>query len=209
MMEKGKGKGKGKRRSDTRRKILDAGMELMKKEGFESLTVRKICQHAGASIGSFYHFFNSVDELFAEFQMHVDAADADGLKDKGLLEYIVALYGQHIDNCCKMGVEFTSNYYNPRNKAFNIHTRRPGTYPASLYGPCLAEAQHSGDVNTKLPAYAIVEDLRAIVVGNVFIWCSSDGIWDVRSNTERMLRTYLQTIFTEQYFRRFPDSKLD
>ena len=84
------------------------------------------------------------------------------------------------------------------------HTRRPGSYPASLYGPLLAKAQSQGEVKTLLPAYAIVEDLRAIVVGNVFIWCSSDGMWDVRSNTERMLRTYLQTIFTEKYFQRFP-----
>ncbi len=198
---------KEKRGLDTRRKILDAGTQLMKEQGFESLTVRKICERAGVSVGSFYHFFNSKDELFSEFQMHADQQDQSLLEKKGLLEYIVALYLQHIDNCCDMGVEFTSNYYNPRNKAFNIHTRRPGSYPASLYGPLLAKAQSQGEVKTLLPAYAIVEDLRAIVVGNVFIWCSSDGMWDVRSNTERMLRTYLQTIFTEKYFQRFPKSQ--
>ncbi len=200
---------KEKRGANTRQKILDAGIELMKTEGFESLTIRKICEHAGVSVGSFYHFFNSKDELFAEFQMHKDAQSANLLEEHGLLEYIVALYLQHIDNCREMGVEFTSNYYNPRNRAFNIHTRRPGSYPASLYGPLLADAQSRGDVKGLLPAYAIVEDLRAIVVGNVFIWCSSDGMWDVRSNTERMLRTYLQTIFTDAYFERFPESRYE
>ncbi len=85
-------------------------------------------------------------------------------------------------------------------------TRRLGSYPAFLYGSFLADAQRKSEVKTRLPAYSLAEDLRVIVVGNVFIGSISDGMRDIRSNTECMLRMYLQSIFTDTYFQHFPKS---
>jgi TetR/AcrR family transcriptional repressor of nem operon len=44
-------------------KILDAGLSLMLSKGYAATTVDEICEAAGVSKGSFYHFFSTKEEL--------------------------------------------------------------------------------------------------------------------------------------------------
>lgn len=47
----------------TKEKLLDAAMKLMLAKGFTSASVDEICAEAGATKGSFFHFFKSKEEL--------------------------------------------------------------------------------------------------------------------------------------------------
>ena len=49
----------------TKAKLLDAGTELIWLHGFGSVTTDQICERAGVHKGSFYHFFNSKQDLAA------------------------------------------------------------------------------------------------------------------------------------------------
>ena len=63
-------------RAPTKEKILDAAMKLMLAQGFEATSVDAIVAGAGATKGSFFHFFKSKEDLgkaalerFARVQM--------------------------------------------------------------------------------------------------------------------------------------------
>ena len=43
--------------------ILQAALTLMRERGFDQVSVRDICAHAGITTGAFYHHFRSKDEL--------------------------------------------------------------------------------------------------------------------------------------------------
>jgi len=43
----------------TKRKLVDAGVSLMRKQGFNATTVDDICAAAGVTKGSFFHYFKS------------------------------------------------------------------------------------------------------------------------------------------------------
>lgn len=61
--------------SDTRTRLLDATYSLMVKKGFPSTTVDEICQAAGVSKGSFYHFFESKQQMtLAMLEHHMAGA---------------------------------------------------------------------------------------------------------------------------------------
>src|SRR5436309_10957370 len=47
----------------TRRSLLDAAEELMLKKGFVAATVDDICSGAGVTKGSFFHYFDSKEEI--------------------------------------------------------------------------------------------------------------------------------------------------
>jgi AcrR family transcriptional regulator len=193
--------GRAAKSRQTKQHIFEAAEELLKKGGYEQLSVRNICSLANVSNGSFYHYFRSKDDMLAEFLMQNHETRNDEQDETlPLLEYIVAKYMHHVDDCFRMGIEFTANYYNPKNQSFNVYTRRPGDYPIDLYGPKIAEAQGQGLITSSIPVFNILEDIRSIVIGNVFIWCSSGGLFDLKGNLERMLRQYLTTIFTDKYF---------
>ncbi len=48
---------------ETKRKLVDAGVTLMRSRGYNSTTVDDICSSAGVTKGGFFHYFKSKDEL--------------------------------------------------------------------------------------------------------------------------------------------------
>ena len=51
------------RRAERRRRLLDAGLDLIATEGWASTSVRRVCQRAGLSSRFFYESFDSLDAL--------------------------------------------------------------------------------------------------------------------------------------------------
>jgi len=50
---------------ETKRKLIDAGVSLMRQRGFNATTVDDICSEAGVTKGGFFHYFKSKDDLAA------------------------------------------------------------------------------------------------------------------------------------------------
>lgn len=50
-------------RTTARDQLVLSALQLMLERGYDGTTVDEICDHAGASKGSFYHFFGSKEEL--------------------------------------------------------------------------------------------------------------------------------------------------
>jgi TetR/AcrR family transcriptional repressor of nem operon len=48
---------------DTKRRLLDATLQLMTRQGFTATTVDDVCTEAGLTKGSFFHYFKSKDEI--------------------------------------------------------------------------------------------------------------------------------------------------
>jgi TetR/AcrR family transcriptional repressor of nem operon len=48
---------------ETKRKLVDAGVGLMRQRGFNATTVDDICAEAGVTKGGFFHYFKSKDDL--------------------------------------------------------------------------------------------------------------------------------------------------
>ncbi|HEX4644238.1 MAG TPA: TetR/AcrR family transcriptional regulator [Verrucomicrobiae bacterium] len=53
------------RPSDSKKRLLDAGRDLVWKRSYGAVTIDAICAEAGVKKGSFYHFFDSKSELVA------------------------------------------------------------------------------------------------------------------------------------------------
>jgi TetR/AcrR family transcriptional repressor of nem operon len=49
--------------SGTKRKLVDAGVKLMRARGYNATTVDDICADAGVTKGGFFHYFKSKDDI--------------------------------------------------------------------------------------------------------------------------------------------------
>lgn len=47
----------------TKEHLVETALVLLKENGFPALTIRDICQKAGVSIGTFYHYFSSKEDI--------------------------------------------------------------------------------------------------------------------------------------------------
>jgi AcrR family transcriptional regulator len=78
--------------AETRARILDAAMELFRRQGFEETTMREIAAEAGVATGAAYYYFDSKDAIALAFydqaqqelEPRIDQALAGGkhLKDR-------------------------------------------------------------------------------------------------------------------------------
>jgi AcrR family transcriptional regulator len=49
--------------NETRDRIYQTALELLETQGYETIRIEDICQKAGVSIGSFYNYFSSKNDI--------------------------------------------------------------------------------------------------------------------------------------------------
>ncbi len=60
----------------TKKKIFDTTMMLIHKKGYSKITIREICQNAQISVGTFYIYFSSKDDILLEIYQKIDQKTA-------------------------------------------------------------------------------------------------------------------------------------
>ena len=184
---------------ETKARIFKAAKDILRKKGYEELSIKNICEEAGVSNGSFYHHFKPKDDLLSYYieeqpginpdlsELPADAKDAK--------ETIIYVYINYVRYCKELGVEFMSNYYTPKNQSLNplIRTERP--YPIVTVQNYIRKCIDAGIIAPKLSLDALSTDIRMIVIGNVFEWCLKQGKADFEENMRRSLKIYLDGAF--------------
>src|ERR1041385_9189997 len=66
---------------ESKRKLLDAASQVIRTKGYEATTVDEVCDSAGLTKGSFFHHFDSKDQLAVAAAKHF-AEMAEGVFSK-------------------------------------------------------------------------------------------------------------------------------
>lgn len=184
---------------ETKKKIFLAAKNILKKNGYESLSIKNICEEAGVSNGSFYHHFKTKDDLlsyYIEEQPSINSKFLESPFDvSDIKEAIIHVYLNYVKYCKELGVEFMANYYTPKNQSLNPLKRTARSYPIVTVQEYLKQSIDAGILPSDLPLDEIITDIRMIVIGNVFEWCLKEGDTDFEGNMKRSLKNYLNGIF--------------
>lgn len=183
----------------TKGRIFRAAKKILQEKGYEELSIKNICEEAGVSNGSFYHHFQSKDDLlsfYIEDQPSINSAllelPANAVEAKTA---IILVYLNYAKYCRELGIEFLSSYYTPKNQALNpvLRTERP--YPIVTVQAYLEKAIAAGKIHSSLSIDEITTDIRMIIIGNVFEWCLRSGEAPLEINIRRSLEKYLEGVF--------------
>lgn len=189
---------------NTKQKIYDAAVSIMKKKGYEYLSVRNICQVAGISNGTFFYHFNTKEDLLSYYlqDRFDDYREAHGFNvdklpfDRQILEYYKCYSKYMVEN----GIEFISNYYVPKNKALNTRGLRNDTMAnedtkiINFSCRCLINAEKEGKLKTKNTAIGYANNCCTMLKGIIFDWALNDGKVDMEQLIEEILGSYLKSI---------------
>ncbi len=187
-----------KKSKETKEKIFQAAKQILQRSGYESLSIKNICEEAGVSNGSFYHHFKTKDDLLSYYIEDQPSIDPDLLElpsnKEDAKKAIVSVYLNYASYCRSLGVDFIAGYYTPRNQALNptIRTERP--YPIVTVQCYLEKAVSTGAIKATLSIAEIVTDIRMLVIGNVFEWSMRNGEADLEENMKRSLSHYLDGV---------------
>lgn len=184
---------------ETKKKIFLAAKNILKRDGYEALSIKNICEEAGVSNGSFYHHFKTKDDLlsyYIEEQPSISPSilELPSCKDD-VRNAIVLVYLNYVKYCRELGIEFIANYYTPKNQSLNPLKRTARSYPIVTVREYLQQCMNAGIIDASLSLDEITTDIRMIVIGNVFEWCLKNGDADFEGNMKRSLETYLNGLF--------------
>ena len=185
--------------TDAKQKLIDTTVELIKKYGADTITVRSVCEEAGLSIGTFYHHFQNKDDLLMYF---VREASFDSFALETPLEDVAGriceLYMHLIDRYLTLGEEFMKSFYTTGNKALSAYMgQENGCFAdGTVMARCereLIDAREQGFLKKNADPHQLSMDICTIVKGCVFEWALDDGRMDIAESLHRIVKAYLET----------------
>lgn len=181
----------------TRERIFLAAKAILKKQGYERLSVKNVCEEAGVSNGCFYHHFQTKDDLLSccvaeHLSINPDLLDPPLTADEAKTA-ITLVYLSYLRGCKELGAEFTANYFTPKNRSLN--PAPPSRGPVLSVRNYLQKAVDRGVIFPKSSLEEIDEDFHMLVIGSIFEWCLKDASPDFDKSMRRLIETYLDGLF--------------
>jgi len=184
-----------KQAMESRRKLVDSATELFNRNGYQQTGVQDICAHAGLSVGVFYHYFPSKQELLQailrsknEELMELIANES---RAQTHLEALLEIFGFICRQKMTGSVELICSSFAPSPAGGAV----PDEKLVELISSVVRSAQEAGELTKDLPAERIAVDLLIAERGFQLYWCESGGGFDVqegqREYLKRLLRGYL------------------
>jgi TetR/AcrR family fatty acid metabolism transcriptional regulator len=178
----------------TKTRIYNAAIDLMERKGFENITIADISKKAGVSVGAFYHYFDSKNDILAEIFDQADdyfsALMASGLQAKCAPEQIIEYFDHYAKFNKESGVDTTQQLFNPRIKFFIKEGRPMHTLMEDLI--------RAGQERNELRADADPEELARLLFvlarGVVFEWSLYDGSYDLEATMRKYMVRLVSTM---------------
>lgn len=188
-------------------KLLDATLKVVRKRGYTATRVEDICAEAGVTKGSFFHHFDSKDELalaaaerWGENAKALFAsADFNKIEDPlaRLLGYLdfrkELLSGDLAEYTCFAGTVIQEVYAtNPQlrdacGKGFGEN--------AAWLAPIVAAAMRQHRIKSDWTAKSLALHINAVLQG-AFILAKAEGQAKVAADSIDHLRRYIELLFT-------------
>lgn len=177
--------------------IFEVALALLDELGYEKMTLRKICQEAGISIGKFYHYFSSKQEILSFFYHQANNAFIEECKDslvgKDITVQIIDFYTWYAEYLEKMGLEFVTNFFHNSNPAMNTHIYNNPII--TITDDLITKAIQNG---YKLKSNDSVRDLSCelciIVKGIIFDWCVRHAEFSLKDYVNSLLKKCISGI---------------
>jgi len=179
---------------ETRNRIYTSAIELMEENGFGNFTIEDISKRAGVSVGAFYHYFDSKNDILAEifyraddyFSTHVVNSFNNGSFPEQIVEYFDHYAKFNVD----CGVETTQQIFNPKIKFF-IEEGRP---MLAMLEDLIRKGQEKNEIRRDTDTKELVRYLLCMARGVVFDWSLYDGSYDLEAKMHEYMEILVSNI---------------
>ena len=178
----------------TRTEIYRVSIALMDKKGFGNTTIEEISRAAGVSVGTFYHYFKSKEDIFFDIYKKADeyfeTTVAQKLRTSGLIgpEQVVLYFKYYARYNKKRGYDNITQLYNTKNKFFAVK----GRYMQELLKEVIAGGQSRKEISSDMSPEDATEFLFIASRGVVYDWCIHEGLYDLEKKMEAYMKKLIE-----------------
>lgn len=191
---------------DTRTKLLDGALKVIRAQGYAATSVDDLCREAGVTKGAFFHHFKSKDELAVEAAKYWSEttgalfAAAPYHDHADPLDRVLAYIDFRIDLLQGEVPEFTCLVGTMVQEAYGASDTIRAACADSIFGHAatleadIEAAREKCDVHGDWSAASLAQHTQAVLQG-AFILAKAKGSPDVARDMGRHLKRYVQLLF--------------
>lgn len=178
----------------TKEKLYNTSIKLFRSKGFDNVTIQDIAKAANVSVGLFYNYYKSkndilnqqfiiADEIFKDFVENKIVGNSTKEKIKNYMLF-------YIDFVKNQPFDFVKILYNNNNKLFI----KEGRAMQTLLDPIIEDGIKVGEITTSMSAKEINEFLYQGMRGLIFHWCLHNGSFDIHQRAEIYLELMIKSL---------------
>lgn len=162
-----------KRAIETKKRIKAVADKLISEREYEDITIAEIAQLANISIGGFYHYFASKEELFFsayadfdnELEKYVKGRTYDSYKDA--IRDIIRYHG-HCAN--DLGSEFQARFIRVQLSTHSQYFLSPKRFLCTHLTELIQKGIENGEFRADCHAERVCADIIRMARGNLYDW---------------------------------------
>lgn len=174
----------------SKKNIYSTAIRLMKDEGFENITIEKISKEAGVSVGAFYHYFPSkndiVVELFKEADLYFKNKFVNSSRARKAKEQIIDFFAHFADFYCYYGIDLMKTLYTTQSELF----LRQDRVIVGMLQDIVSKGVEKGELTDEMEVAEIVDLLFCTARGVAYKWCVARGEFPL----DTVLLKYIQHV---------------
>lgn len=191
--------------AETKRKIFETAVRLIKESGYNNVTISEICKAAGVAKGSFYVHYNSKEDIvrdsyYTDMSEYINrnyTAFLDAHSNVSYNERIIYFMNLELEFAEYAGYEITCLAY-----TLNLGTCIPGPsehltkrkFTKNLYDAI----QKNSDKNiSKLSSNEIFHYFESVIRGIMATWCFSNNSFSIVEQGKKYVPLAVYSIYTK------------
>lgn len=178
----------------TKEKLYNTSIKLFRSKGFDNVTIQDIAKAANVSVGLFYNYYKSkndilnqkfiiADEIFKNFV----EKEVKGSTEKEKIKNYMLFYIDFVEN---HPFDFVKVLYNNSNSLFI----KEGRAMQTLLDPLIEAGIKNGEITVSMSVEEINEFLYQAMRGLIFHWCLHDGSFDIHERAEKYLGLMIKSL---------------
>ena len=191
---------------ETRRKLVTAGLELIKEKGFDAINVEDITKKAGVAKGTFYTYFKRKEDIVLDIsrvpfgEIAEELQKMEGLAITEKLSHYFYRFMECVESCginvCR---QWTRDVLDP-NSVPDTKDGQKWKYDFEMLKGILEKAVSNGELKENTPVELLTHIIISELYGMMTCWCMSDGKFEPLDWTERFCEIQIDAIF-KQYIK--------
>lgn len=193
--------GRTKKGSQTKERIFQAALQLIQNKGYEQTTLVDICAEANIANGTFYHYFNSKQDILVSFveQESRDLADFyANLEKTSYADALIKIIDYQADYYMRKGTEFVSTFYTimlqTKHKIYDY-----GTFSLlEIIYDCFTGGQQAGEFSRHYSAHYLKELAVGLLYYTTSAWCIAEGELPLKEALHQQYQDLINLVRTPQ-----------
>lgn len=186
----------------TKNRLMEVSMELIRRDGYDSVTIQQICKAAGVSVGAFYHHFKNkagiVIEGYAMCDNYFEEMVTKQVTVGSCVERILKYIGYQMKYAEDMGIDLMIQVYRAQitdGNDFFLSDERG--LPRGLF-KLVKEAQDNNELSREYSCQELGRQILIISRGIIYNWCQSRGSYSLIPLAEKIINNYLYAFRTNK-----------